>query len=54
MRGIRLARDLLTGGGLPRIGFMTGADERFHHSQLPEAFRRAADPDSLKVIINWD
>lgn len=54
MHGIRLAHRLLTEGGLTKIGLMTNASERFHHTQIAEAIRRAADSDSLKVIINWD
>lgn len=52
--GIGLARDLLTRGGLPKIDLMTDDSERFPHSQLHAAIQRAADKDSLKVIINWE
>lgn len=38
----------------PGVDLMTNASERFHHSQILEAIRRADDKDSLKVIINWD
>jgi len=54
MRGIRLAHDLLSRNQLPLIHRMTNPTERFQHTQILEAIRRAADPDSLKVIINWD
>jgi threonine dehydrogenase-like Zn-dependent dehydrogenase len=54
MHGIRLAHDLLDNGKLPRIAKMTDETERFHHTQLRQAIARAGDPDSLKVIINWD
>ncbi len=54
MHGIRLAHDLLAGNKLPRIDRMTNDTERFKHTQIREAIERAADPDSLKVIIDWD
>jgi L-iditol 2-dehydrogenase len=54
MHGIRLAHKLLSEGQLPRIGKMTQASERFPSTRIADAIRRAADPDSLKVIINWD
>jgi threonine dehydrogenase-like Zn-dependent dehydrogenase len=54
MHGIHLAHDLLGNGRLPKIGLMTNASERFHHTQIGAAIKRAADSDSLKVIINWD
>jgi hypothetical protein len=54
MRGIRLARELLAKGRLPRLGRMTGETERFRPDQLLRAIRRASERDSLKVIINWD
>jgi L-iditol 2-dehydrogenase len=54
MHGIRLAQRLLTEGKLPKMGLMTNDSERFHHSQIAAAIQRAADGDSLKVIINWD
>jgi threonine dehydrogenase-like Zn-dependent dehydrogenase len=53
-RGISLAHGLLNGRRLPRIDRMTGDDERFSPARLREAIDRAAAPDSLKVIINWD
>jgi threonine dehydrogenase-like Zn-dependent dehydrogenase len=54
MHGIRLAQQLLSEGKLPKIGLMTNASERFPHTEIAAAIKRAADPDSLKVIINWD
>lgn len=54
MHGIRLARQLLSDGKLPKLGLMTDATERFPPGEIEAALRRAADPDSLKVIINWD
>lgn len=54
MHGIRLAHDLLCSGRLPNLSRMTNATERFGHSQLGAALRRAADRDSLKVIIDFD
>lgn len=54
MRSIRLAHDMLNHRRLERIDRMTDASERFHHTQLAAAIARAGDPDSLKVIINWD
>jgi hypothetical protein len=52
--GIGLARDMLIGGGMNKLDLMTNESERFHHSQILEAIQRAADKDSLKVIITWD
>ncbi len=54
MRGIRLAHQFLSEGRLPKIDRMTGDNERFGRSQIREAIDRAADPDSLKIIIDWD
>lgn len=54
MHGIRLAHELLTSGRLPKLGLMTNASERFGRDRVGAAVQRAADPDSLKVIINWD
>lgn len=54
MHGIGLAGDLIQGKKLPLLEKMTYDNERFHHSQLKEAIARAADKDSLKVIINWE
>ena len=52
--GISLARELLSEGKLPLIGKMTNATERFPHTRILDAINRAADSDSLKVIIDWD
>lgn len=54
MHGINLAHDLLANGKLTLIDKMTNETERFDQSQILEAIKRAADKDSLKVIINWD
>lgn len=54
MHGIRLAHQMLAGKRLPRIHHMTYDNERFHHSQILKAINRAADSDSLKIIINWE
>ncbi len=53
MRGIRLAHELLVQGRLPKIDLMTNPSERFPHTQLAAALSRAADSDSLKVIVDW-
>jgi L-iditol 2-dehydrogenase len=53
MRGINLARSFIGEGRLPRLDRMTDASERFPHTRILEAIRRAADGDSLKVIIDW-
>ncbi|MCH2154576.1 MAG: zinc-binding dehydrogenase [Opitutales bacterium] len=52
--GIGLARDMLAEGRLPKIDLMTNETERFKPDQMLEAIHRAADKDSLKVIIDWD
>jgi L-iditol 2-dehydrogenase len=54
MHGINLARKLLSEGKLPLIDRMTNDSERFNHTQIKEAIRRAGDKDSLKVIIDFD
>ncbi len=54
MHGIRLAHELLTQGKLPKLGLMTNASERFRPDQMLEAINRAADSDSLKVIVDFD
>jgi L-iditol 2-dehydrogenase len=54
MRGIRLAHRLLVDGKLPKLGLMTDETERFRPGQIREAIARAADSDSLKVIIDFD
>lgn len=53
LHGIGLAHDLLANGRLPLIGRMTAASERFRPDQLLAAIGRAADPDSLKVIVDF-
>lgn len=53
MRGIRLARQFLSEGRLPKIDLMTNESERFHHTEIHAAVQRAADSDSLKVIVDW-
>jgi len=53
MRSIRLAQQFLAVRRLPQLDRMTNDSERFSASQLPQAIARAADADSLKVIINW-
>jgi len=52
--GISLAHRFLNENRLPRIDRMTNCTERFPHTKILEAIQRAADPDSLKVIIEWD
>lgn len=54
MRGITLAHQLISDDKLPRLGLMTGTDERFRPDQLLDAIRRASSSDSLKVIVDWD
>ena len=54
MHGVGLARNLLAEKKLPLIDRMTYDNERFLPSQMREAIDRAADKDSLKIIINWD
>ena len=54
LRSIRLAQQFLATGRLPRICRMTNNQERFGADQLPAAIARAADPTSLKVIIDWE
>ena len=54
MHGIRLAQELLVSGKLPHIGLMTNATERFGPTEILPAINRAADSDSLKVIIDFD
>lgn len=39
---------------MPNLDRMTDDSERFHHTQIMETIHRAADKDSLKVIINWE
>lgn len=54
MHGIGLAHGLLTEGKLPKLGKMTDASERFPADRIEAAIHRAADRDSLKVILSWD
>jgi L-iditol 2-dehydrogenase len=54
LHGIGLAHRFLSEKGLPLIDRMTDETERFSHTQIREAIDRAADSDSLKVIIDWD
>ncbi|MDP0497658.1 MAG: alcohol dehydrogenase catalytic domain-containing protein [Verrucomicrobiota bacterium JB024] len=54
MHGIGLAHAMINGRKLPLLDRMTNGTERFPHTQIREAISRAADKDSLKVIINWD
>jgi hypothetical protein len=54
MHGVRLAHEMLSNHRLPRIDRMTNRTERFGCSAIRQAIERAADSDSLKVIINWD
>ena len=53
MYGIRLAQRFLSEGRLPKIDLMTNSTEQFQYDQIDKAIERAADPDSLKVIIDW-
>jgi threonine dehydrogenase-like Zn-dependent dehydrogenase len=53
MRGIRLAHQFLSEGRLPKIDLMTNDSEHFGHQEIRKAIERAADSDSLKVIIDW-
>lgn len=54
MHGINLAYDILSENKMPNIGRMTHETERFNQTEILEAIKRANEPDSLKVIINWD
>jgi L-iditol 2-dehydrogenase len=54
MHGIRLAQQFLAENRLPKIHLMTNPSERFPHTDLHRAIARAADSDSLKVIVDWD
>jgi len=54
MRGIEMARDFIEGSKLPLLGRMTDSTERFPRTRILDAIRRASDPDSLKVIIDWE
>ncbi|XOV90941.1 MAG: alcohol dehydrogenase catalytic domain-containing protein [Bacteroidota bacterium] len=54
MFGINLAHEMLNQQKLQSIDLMTNETERFPYTRIKEAIQRAADSDSLKVIINWD
>ncbi len=54
MHGIRLAHQMLSENKLPKIDLMTNETEKFHHTEIMAAISRAADKDSLKVIIDWE
>lgn len=54
MYGINLAADMLREGKLPRLAKMTNETEVFSRDRIKEAIHRAADRDSLKVIVDWD
>ncbi|MEZ6088669.1 MAG: alcohol dehydrogenase catalytic domain-containing protein [Pirellulaceae bacterium] len=53
MHGIRFAHRFLSEGLLPKIDLMTNETEVFGRDQIHAAISRAADKDSLKVIIDW-
>ncbi len=54
LRSIRLAGAWIAEGRLPLLDRMTNASERFPADRLAEAIARAAAPDSLKVIVEWE
>ena len=54
LHGITLAANMLLENQLPNLGKMTNDSEVFSRHQIREAIARAADSDSLKVIIDWD
>jgi len=54
MFGINMAHSILSENKLPLLDNMTNETEKFLHTQILDAVKRAADPDSLKVIIDWD
>ncbi|MEC9091792.1 MAG: alcohol dehydrogenase catalytic domain-containing protein [Planctomycetota bacterium] len=54
MHGITLARNMLAENQLTQIDLMTNETEKFHHTEIMAAIHRAADKDSLKVIIDWE
>jgi threonine dehydrogenase-like Zn-dependent dehydrogenase len=54
MIGINAARALINGKKLPLLDKMTKDNERFHHSELMQAVARAADKDSLKIIVDFE
>lgn len=53
LRSIRLAQQFIATGRMPRLDRMTNESERFPAAQLRRAIARAADPDSLKVLVDW-
>lgn len=54
MHGITLAHAMINEGRLPLLDRMTDASERFDRNSIREAIERAADKDSLKIIIDWE
>ncbi len=54
MHGVNLAFDMINQKRLKLIDKMTDDSEHFSHHEIKKAISRAADSDSLKVIINWD
>lgn len=54
MFGINMAHKILSENQMPLLNNMTNETEKFPHTQMLDAIKRAADPDSLKVIIDWD
>lgn len=54
MHGINLAHALLNKQQLPLIDKMTNTKERFHHSEILAGIEKAADKESLKVIVDWE
>ncbi len=54
MTGINAARELINNRQLPKLDLMTSDSERFHHSEILQALARAADKDSLKIIIDFE
>ncbi len=54
MRGIELARQFIADKKLPLLDLMTNKTERFPHARILDAVNRASDPDSLKIIIDWE
>jgi len=53
MRGIKLAAKFISEGRLPKLDLMTNDSERFRFTDIDKAISRAADSDSLKVIMDW-
>lgn len=54
LRSVRLAQQFIATNRLPLLDRMTNDTERFPATQLRQAIARAADADSLKVIVNWE